>query len=188
MVIIANFFKDELRFRYYATIFLVNRPILYHVLYEKYENAVNSTSTDNPSQDPWVYESCHNCVQNATMIIMLHSRRHQNGQGRHFESWCNLQHLVAAYATILQVQNSPHMSVLLQDSGDADQLLDAAEVVLGQGLNRPANITETLAMLRHIRQNFQRNTPRAPSVGNGYATSPVYSVTSSHQSQHSHPT
>ncbi len=184
---ITNFFKDELRFRYHATIFLVNRPILYHVLYEKYENAVNSSSVEDSSQGPWVYESCLNCIQNATMIILLHSRRHQNGQGHYFESWCNLQHLVAAYATILQVRNSPQMSILLQDSGDADQLLDAAEVVLGSGLNRPANITETLGMLRHIRLNFQKNSSRTPSVGTGYATSPGYSVTS-HQSYHSHPT
>jgi hypothetical protein len=173
-----------LRFRYYATIFLVNRPILYHALYEKYENAVASSNTNSSRQDPWVYESCHNCVQNATMIIMLHSKRHQTSLRDYFESWCNLQHLVAAYAIIIQVQVSPHMSILLRDSGDADQLLDAAEAILEQGLNRPANVRETLGMMKNIRQNLQKNSPRTPSVGSGHATSPVYSVTS-HHSHHS---
>ena len=173
-----------MRFRYYAALFLVNRPILYHVLYEKYENAVNSSSSDSSRQDPWVYESCHNCVQNAVMIVLLHAKRRQNGLCDHFESWCNLQHLIAAYAVIVQVQNSPQMSILLQESGDPAQLLDVTEAVLEQGLNRPSNIKETLEMLRHMRQNFQRNAPHTPSVGSNYATSPVYSVTS-HQSQHS---
>ncbi|KAH0829448.1 hypothetical protein FOPE_10216 [Fonsecaea pedrosoi] len=179
---------DELSFRYYATIFLVNRPILYHVLHVKYENAVNSSNPDPPGYDPiqdsWVFESCHNCVQNATMIILLHSRRQQTGRHEYLESWCNLQHLVAAYATILQVQTSA-ISILLQGYGDPDHLLDLAEVVLEKGLNRPANIRESLDILRNIRQNFKRSMPPTPWTGNGCVASPVYSV-ASHKSQVGH--
>ncbi|OAP63945.1 hypothetical protein AYL99_03172 [Fonsecaea erecta] len=176
---------DELRFRYYATIFLVNRPILYHVLHVRYQNAV-TTGNIGPIQhdlrlDPWVSESCHNCVQNATMIILLHSKARETKGHEYFESWSNLQHLVAAYAIILQVQESA-IAVLLQGYGDPDRLLDIAEAVLEHGLNRPPNIRETLTILKHIRRNFKRNTTTSPSTDNGRATSPVYSV-KSHQSK-----
>lgn len=112
------------------------------------------------------------------MIILLHAA-HRTSLRDYFESWCNLQHLIAAYAVIVQVQSSPKMSILLRDSGDPSQLLDAAEVVLEQGLTRPANIREVLVILRHIRQNFQRNTPRTPSIGN-YSISPLYSAVNHH--------
>lgn len=118
------------------------------------------------------------------MIILLHSKRLQTGPRDYFENWCSFQHLIAAYAIILQVQNSSTMSILLRETGDPDQLLDAAEAVLEQDMGRSANIRETLGMLRSIRQNFQRHTPRTPSVGASagkpYTTSPVYSVTSHH--------
>ena len=112
------------------------------------------------------------------MIILLHSKRHHLNLNDYFESWCNLQHLISAYAIIVQVQNSPSLSILLRDSGDPTQLLDAAEMVLDQGVNRPANIRETLGMLRNIRLNFQKNTPRTPSIGSSHGTSPVYSIMS----------
>ncbi len=151
--------------------------MLYWVLYENLEQAATSLEPDSSKQHPWIYESCYNCVQNAIMIVLLHTNRHRLRLHDHFESWCNLQHLIAAYAIILQVHSSPIMSILLRDSGDANQLLDAAEIVLEQGPNRPANIRETLGVLRNIRHNFQRNLARTPSVGNAYGTSPVYSVT-----------
>ncbi|KIX93068.1 uncharacterized protein Z520_11125 [Fonsecaea multimorphosa CBS 102226] len=179
---------DELRFRYYATIFLVNRPILYHVLHARYQNAVSATNATNagpsvqdPILDPWVYESCHNCVQNATMIILLHSKRHETTRHEYFESWSNLQHLIAAYAIILQVQASA-ISILLQGYGDPEQLLDLADAALEHGLNRPPNVRESLGILRHIRENFRRDTPRTPSSTRCRITSPVQSV-ASHQSQ-----
>lgn len=65
------------------------------------------------------------------------------------------------------------MSILLKEHGDPMGLLDAAEIVIEQGVNRPANVRETLGMLRNIRQNFQRNTPRTPSIS-GHASSPVF--------------
>ncbi|KIX01281.1 uncharacterized protein Z518_09006 [Rhinocladiella mackenziei CBS 650.93] len=169
---------DEVMFRYYAAVFLMNRPILYSVLYETLEHAARSPESEASKQDPWTYESCYNCVQNAIMIILLHTTRHHTNPHDYFENWCNLQHLIAAHAIIVQVRNSPTMSILLRDSGDPSQLLDAAENVLERCLNRPATIRETLGLLRNIRQNFQRNTPRTPSLGNGYATSPVYSAKS----------
>jgi hypothetical protein len=119
------------------------------------------------------------------MIILLHRNRREASLWTYFENWNNLQHLIAAYAIILQVQYSPHVSLLLRDSGGANELLDAAEDVLEKGLNRPANIREFLKVLRHVRHNFQRKAPPTPSANTDLATSPSYSTTS-HKSQHSH--
>lgn len=154
--------------------FLLHRPVLYYVLYEDYEKAVRTGDTSHPKPDPWVYESCANCVQYATMIVLLHAKRHRTSRHEYFENWNNLQHLIAAYAIIVQVQTSPKMSVLL--CGDPSQLLDSVEFVLEEGLNRPLNVRETLNLLRNIRQNFQRHTPITPSGSQGYASSPVHSV------------
>jgi len=79
-----------------------------------------------------------------------------------FQNWCNLQHLIAAHATLVQVQSNPDMSILLRNGVDINTLLDEAEAVLEQGMNRPANIKETLHILRNIRQNLQRNDQRTP--------------------------
>jgi hypothetical protein len=141
---LSNAFEDELRFRYYATIFLVNRPVLYHVLYEKYENHLQSS--DGSVQDPWVYESCHNCVQNATMIILLHSKRHQTMWRDYFENWCNLQHLIAAYAIILQGksrQSCPWDLETLLASSSASPVLIVAQFNIRHDCRYYCKIAET---------------------------------------------
>ncbi|KAK5453329.1 hypothetical protein LTS15_006514 [Exophiala xenobiotica] len=153
---------DELRFRYHAALFLINRPVLYYVLHERLEHAATASELEASKNDPWVYESCYNCLQNAIMIVLLHTQRPRMSTTDGFQNWCNLQHLIAAFAILVQVQSSPDMSILLRNGVDINTLLDEAEEVLEQGMNRPANIRETLHILRNIRQNLLRNNQRTP--------------------------
>ncbi|KAK5305153.1 hypothetical protein LTR99_004219 [Exophiala xenobiotica] len=153
---------DELRFRYHAALFLINRPVLYYVLHERLEHAATASELETSKNDPWVYESCYNCLQNAIMIVLLHTQRPRMSTTDGIQNWCNLQHLIAAFAILVQVQSSPDMSILIRNGVDINTLLDEAEEVLEQGMNRPANIRETLHILRNIRQKLLRNNQRTP--------------------------
>lgn len=109
--------------------------------------------------DPWVFESCRNCLENAGLIILSQHAYSLSPGPNPYHSWCDLQLLVASYAVLLQMQTVPALAPVFGDIREIDRLLDAAEAVLSHVPFMSRSTEQTLEVLRNIRHNFSIGTP-----------------------------
>ncbi|OAA63379.1 Zn(2)-C6 fungal-type DNA-binding domain protein [Niveomyces insectorum RCEF 264] len=162
----------EIALRYFGCVFLLHRPVLYFFLHKDLEYTVRppgNTRTLHVDREPWVLESCRDCIESAALIIRLSClSAADNGQdGRYnaaventYQSWCGLQMLFAAYLLLLQVRSVPSLVPVFRNIGDIDTLLDLVEHAFARGYPvRSLVLEKSLAILRDERRNFDVASP-----------------------------
>ncbi|KAL1969238.1 hypothetical protein VTN77DRAFT_492 [Rasamsonia byssochlamydoides] len=155
----------ELSLRYHACTFILNRPVLYFVLYQDLEHLATTppggvSAIAERHLDPWVLASCRDCIESAKLIILtLAQHRHQMPIPRAGPNWCDVQLLVGSYAVLLSVQTASSFSPPFRDVTEIGELLDMAEDILSGVTATSPGYLRTLEMLTNIRHNFQNSTP-----------------------------
>lgn len=117
--------------------------------------------------DMWALESCHTCIDAATMIICIlnHCFNHEAGPAAIPPTWAEVQMLLGAYAILLSVQATPSRCQALRDTAELTQLLDLAESVMSNLFNRSEVFKDILKIILNMRQGFQSESPSTGMIG-----------------------
>ncbi|KAL1896368.1 hypothetical protein Sste5346_004753 [Sporothrix stenoceras] len=166
----------ETALRYFGCVFLLHRPVLYFFLHKDLEYTVRppeNVRTLHVDREPWVLESCRDCIESAALLIHLScltpeergtSAGNEDGSCVEdiFGSWCNLQMLFAAYLILLQVRSVPSLMPVFRNIGDMDALLDKVErAFTTHPIHKSLVLDKTLAILQDERRNFEAASPLA---------------------------
>ncbi|CAK7204281.1 hypothetical protein SEUCBS139899_007036 [Sporothrix eucalyptigena] len=162
----------ETALRYFGCVFLLHRPVLYFFLHKDLEYTVRppeNVRTLHVDREPWVLESCRDCIESAALLIHLSCLTDQERAPTKDESttvedtygsWCGLQVLFAAYLILLQVRSVPSLQPIFRNIGDMDALLDKVERAFARHPVRSSLILDkSLAILQDERRNFEAASP-----------------------------
>ena len=164
----------ETALRYFGCVFLLHRPVLYFFLHKDLEYTVRppeNVRTLHVDREPWVLESCRDCIESAALLIHLSCLTPEergtsagNEDGWCVEdvygSWCGLQMLFAAYLILLQVRSVPSLMPVFRNIGDMDALLDKVERAFATHPVRGSLVLDkSLAILQDERRNFEAASP-----------------------------
>ncbi|KIV80996.1 hypothetical protein PV11_08450 [Exophiala sideris] len=159
----------ELSVRYHACVFILNRPVLYWILYQNLEQTASPPSPSGAEEaavaerhlNAWVLDSCHACIESAKLIIYNLARPMPHCNSAHTTSltWCDVQLLVGAYVVLLSVQTATQFSSEFRDQQQIDETLDLAEVTLSGVSDISHGFMRTLEIITNIRQGFENPSP-----------------------------
>ena len=169
MMRLLRVWQKEIILMYHACVFILNRPVLYYVLYQDFEHLASSPSQRGYAErelESWVLNSCQACVESAKLIIHnLHQSCQQEFglQERTGLNWNEVQLLTAAYAVLLSVQNATDFSMAFRDVARIDGLLNLADALLYRSSTASLGFQRTYEFLINIRQGFTQSSPAAAS-------------------------
>jgi hypothetical protein len=103
-------------------------------------------------REPWVLESCRNCIESAA--LMAHLSAGNPGDIALPISWLEAEMLFAAHLVILQAKSFEGLAPVFDTVGDAEILLDLIEATFETGARRSSKIRRGLEILRNVRQNL----------------------------------
>ncbi|KAK4948072.1 hypothetical protein LTR10_013126 [Elasticomyces elasticus] len=161
----------ELSVRYHACVFILNRPVLYWILYQNLEQTASPPSLSGAEEAPvaerhlnaWVLDSCHACIESAKLIIynLARSMPLSNGAVSYTTllTWCDVQLLIGAYVVLLSVQTATQFSSEFRDQQQIDEILDLAEATLSGVSHISHGFMRTLEIITNIRQGFENPSP-----------------------------
>ncbi|KAE8151356.1 hypothetical protein BDV25DRAFT_95835 [Aspergillus avenaceus] len=163
----------ELSLRYYACVFILNRPVLYSVLYQDLEELASAPEEGNTEThrqpEPGVLTMCRDCIENAKLIVLtifdcLHHLvrpNEENADTMCYPTWCDFQLLMGSYALLLSVQTAPTAPTLFEGNTEIGGILDMAETAMHSMRSLSPSYSSCLDMLLNVRQNYQVSTPLA---------------------------
>ncbi|CAK7233479.1 hypothetical protein SCUCBS95973_008608 [Sporothrix curviconia] len=171
----------EMALRYFGCVFLLHRPVLYFFLHKDLEYTVRppeNLHTLHIDSEPWVLNSCSDCIESAAMLIYFACARPPQQSSifwrpveDSYGPWCSLQMLFAAYLILLQVRSVPSLEPIFSSVGDSDVLLDMVEhafathpmggAALVLEMDTPAVLDQSLMILKNERRNFEAASPQA---------------------------
>ncbi|KAH8897607.1 hypothetical protein GQ53DRAFT_817898 [Thozetella sp. PMI_491] len=151
----------EIAVRYFSCIFLLNRPVLYFYLHKDMEYIVRPPDMQAALSDrePWILESCRDCIESAALIITICWVSSQDAAGRSYRSWLDYQLLFAAYLVLLQVKSVASLAPIFRTLGDIEGMLDSVESMFDASPTASCQIQRSLAILRNERHNFEISSP-----------------------------
>ncbi|CAK7228850.1 hypothetical protein SBRCBS47491_007049 [Sporothrix bragantina] len=160
----------ETALRYFGCVFLLHRPVLYFFLHKDLEYTVrppDNVRTLHVDREPWVLESCRDCIESAALLIHLWCTPSFERTAEKWKpvedtygAWCGLQMLFAAYLILLQVRSVPSLQPVFRNIGDMDTLLDKVERVFASHPVRSSMaLDKSLAILQDERRNFETSSP-----------------------------
>ncbi|KAH7139851.1 hypothetical protein B0J13DRAFT_68285 [Dactylonectria estremocensis] len=148
----------EIAIRYSSCVFLLHRPVLYFFLHKDMEYTVRPPDNRNlhSNQEPWILESCRDCIENAALIIHFTYGLWESGHNERlpYHNWIDLQLLFAAYLVLLQVKSVTSLFPIFRNIGDLEELLNRVEQMLEDSPVKSLKNDMNLAILRNERQNF----------------------------------
>ncbi|KAH7129233.1 hypothetical protein EDB81DRAFT_808912 [Dactylonectria macrodidyma] len=148
----------EIAIRYSSCVFLLHRPVLYFFLHKDMEYTVRPPDNRNlhSNQEPWILESCRDCIENAALIIHFTYGLWESGNTERlpYHNWIDIQLLFAAHLVLLQVKSVTSLFPIFRNIGNLDELLNRAELMLEASPVKSLKIDMSLAILRNERQNF----------------------------------
>lgn len=146
--------------------FVLNRPVLYWVLYQDIENSNHPGIADGAERNlvAWVLNSCYTCIESAKLIVFNLTQSNVSQVGT-FEtpvlSWREAQLLIGAYAVLLSVQTASQFSPQFREQQEIDMVLDMAESAMACAAPLSLAFVRSLELLTNIRQGFQNPSPIA---------------------------
>ncbi|KAL1864271.1 hypothetical protein VTK73DRAFT_6002 [Phialemonium thermophilum] len=153
----------EIVLRYFSCVFLLHRPVLYFFLHKEMEYTVRPPDgrTLRSDGEPWILESCRDCIESAALIIYF---SYISAEPVHvirgsWRSWFHSQLLFAVYLILLQARVVPSLGPVLRNIGDVDGLLDRVEALLELSPIRSLKEGKSLEILRNERDNFGVSSP-----------------------------
>lgn len=156
--------------RYFSCIFLLHRPVLYFFLHKDMEYSVRppDVRTINSDREPWVLESCRDCIESAALLVYFSCISTESGSPveKLYNNWCGTQMLFASYLVLLQVRSVTSLIPIFRNIGDLDDLLDRVERIFETLPVESVKAERSLSILRNERHNFDVSSPATnmPSV------------------------
>lgn len=149
----------ETAIRYFSCVFLLHRPVLYFFLHKDMEYTVRppDNGTIQSDQEPWILESCRDCIESAA--LMIHFAHRSFDPRLPYHNWIEIQLLVAAHLILLQVKSVTSLFPIFRNMGDFDELLDRVERMLEASPVQSLKVQMSLAIMRNERQNFDVGSP-----------------------------
>ena len=141
----------------------MHRPVLYFFLHKDMEYTVRppDVRTLHSDREPWVLESCRDCIESAALIIYFSCIPAESGSlvESSYQNWCGTQMLFATYLVLLQVRAVTSLIPVFRNIGDLDGLLDRVESILERTPVESLKVERSLHILRNERHNFEVSSP-----------------------------
>lgn len=117
--------------------------------------------TLHSDREPWVLESCRDCIESAALIIYFFCIPCESDISVDllYKNWCGIQALFAAYLVLLQVRAVTSLVPVFRNIGDVDGLLDRVEKLLESSAQDSLQVNKSLDILRNERHNFEVSSP-----------------------------
>lgn len=117
--------------------------------------------TLHSDREPWVLESCRDCIESAALLIYFFYISYELGTSMEllYKNWCGIQSLFAAYLVLLQVRAVTSLVPVFRNIGDVDGLLDRVERLLECSSGDSLKVKRSLEILRNERHNFEVSSP-----------------------------
>jgi hypothetical protein len=129
------------------------------------EYSIQSPNETGAASDhqPWVMESCRDCIESAALIILLCTTLSDDHADTHHRMWFEYQLLFASHLTILQARSLALFTPIFRNIGDVEALLDRVEAIFRSPHIASRKVQQSLAVLQNTRQNFEAMSPRFSS-------------------------
>lgn len=156
------YLQNELAIRYFSCLFFLYRPVLYFFLHRDMEYSIQPPNSDGAASDhdPWVLESCRDCIESAALIVQFCGSGFANNLKKSARSWCEYQLLFAAFLVILQTKGQEVFEPVFRIVGHAERLLDRVEGTFELASMESAILQQSLGVLRSVRQGFDASSPQ----------------------------